>query len=389
MPWQTPLLSEVRALVRDAIRAYLPGADAMVPNSVLRVLSDNQGALCHLTLQYLDWLALQLMPDTAEQEWLDRHGNIWLVNADGSTGRKVATLSEGTATVSGLGGTVVAKGTQLTYSAVSMSYETLADVTCAADNVATEVAIRALDPGSLGNLDTGTALSVINAPDGLNSAAVVVALENGTDEELDDDLRIRVLERIRQPPMGGAQNDYVAWAKAVPGVTRAWAASEMGIGTVSVRFMMDQLRADNDGFPIQSDIDAVTEYIDLRRPVTTKDRWIMSPTPQRIDLQIANLVPDTEANHAAIEASLQAMLRRYASPGQTIFAAWKYYALMSVASVTSFDLLNPTDDKMLSAGHMAVLGDITYTVTTPTITPLNVRSTKQQLLAAARQASAP
>jgi hypothetical protein len=54
VPWTTPTLREVRSLVRDAVHASLPGADANVPNSLLRVMSDNQGALCHLTLQYVD-----------------------------------------------------------------------------------------------------------------------------------------------------------------------------------------------------------------------------------------------------------------------------------------------------------------------------------------------
>src|SRR4249920_808518 len=102
MPWSTPTLKLVRSQVRDFIRGSLPGADASVPNSVLRVMSDTQGALCHLNLQYLDWLALQLMPDTAETEWLDRHGDIWLTNADGSTGRKSPTLATGTASFQGL-----------------------------------------------------------------------------------------------------------------------------------------------------------------------------------------------------------------------------------------------------------------------------------------------
>ena len=80
-------------------------------------------------------------------------------------------------------------------------------------------------------------------------------LDGGTDEETDEELRARVLRRIRQPPMGGDAYDYVAWALAVPGVTRAWCSPlEMGIGTVTVRFMMDDLRADNDGFPIADDI---------------------------------------------------------------------------------------------------------------------------------------
>ena len=100
MPWQTPNLKTVRGLVRDAIRGNLPGADASIPNSVLRVMSDAMGALCHLTLQFIDWLALQLLPDTAEHEWLDRHGSIWLTNSDGTTGRKMATLSIGTVQLS-------------------------------------------------------------------------------------------------------------------------------------------------------------------------------------------------------------------------------------------------------------------------------------------------
>lgn len=360
MPWATPTLSECRGLVRDNIRAHLPGADAMVPNSVLRVLSDNQGALCHLVLQYIDWLALQLLPDTAEVEWLDRHADIWLVNADGSVGRKMATLTTGHATVVGLGGTTIPMYTQMEYAGTLMSYETTEEVILAADDVPIPVSIRALDPGSLGNLETGVGLSILDPIEGLSTTAVVIELENGTDTETDDDLRIRVLERIRQPPMGGALHDYIAWAKAVPGVTRAWSAVEMGIGTITIRFMMDYLRADNQGFPISEDIDTVTRYIDEVRPVTVKDRWVLSPIRQRIDVHIANLTPDNDAVRAGIEESLEKMLRERASPGQNIFAAWKYYAIMTVPTVEAFDLLNPVDDVMESNGHMAVLGDIHY-----------------------------
>src|SRR3954454_18840098 len=101
MPWLTPTLRDVRGIVRDNIRSSLPGADATVPNSVLRGLSDSQGALCHLTLQYLDWLALQLLADTAETEWVETPGGRWLTNADGTTGRKVATLAEGSVIFTG------------------------------------------------------------------------------------------------------------------------------------------------------------------------------------------------------------------------------------------------------------------------------------------------
>jgi uncharacterized phage protein gp47/JayE len=370
MPWSTPTLRDVRSLVRDAVNASLPGADANVPNSVLRVLSDNQGALCHLTLQYIDWLSKQLLPDTAETEWLDRHGQIWLVNADGTTGRKMATLSTGQAQFQGIvDGTVVPAGTQL-QSAASMpvgvdspnttvTFETLADITTSAGSPVNGN-IRALDAGSFGNLPDGSALAIYPSVSGVSSTALTIGLTGGTDTETDDELRARILQRIRNPPMGGSTADYVSWALAVPGVTRAWAAVEQGIGTMTVRFMMDDLRADNDGFPLPEDIAAVGAYIDKMRPVTVKDCFVAAPIKQFIDITIGSLVPNTTEAQAEIEQSVRDMLREMAAPGQTIYAAWVSYAIMSAPSVQSFDLITDTDYVMNSLGNMAVLGTITY-----------------------------
>jgi len=356
MPWNTPTLREVRSLVRDAIRGSLPGADASVPNSVLRVLSDNQGALCHLTLQYIDWLARQLMPDLAEAEWLDRHGDIWLTTADATTGRKVATLASGTASFEGTPLLTVPTGTQL--NAQDQAFETTADIIIG--DTATEGPIRALDPGSAGNLLPGVALS--SDLDGL-TGATVVSLDGGTDTETDDQLRERVLRRIRQPPMGGAAHDYEAWVLAVPGVTRAWCGPlEMGIGTVTTRFMMDDLRASNAGFPTAFDVQTVTEYLNTVRPVAVKDFFVAAPIPQRVDVYIENLTPDSTSIRAGIQASLEDMLRTRSEPGGTVFAAWKYHAIMEAPGVTSFDLRVVDDDVMQSPGHLAVLGDVVYTV---------------------------
>jgi uncharacterized phage protein gp47/JayE len=358
MPWETPTLREVRGLVRDSIRGSLPGADALVPNSVLRVLSDNQGALCHLTLQYLDWLALQLLPDTSETEWLDRHGSIWLVNADGSTGRKVATLAEGTVAVTGItNGIVIPIGTQLDGN--NVSFETIESAVTAASEAPVEIAARALDPGIVGNLTPGSSLSLTSI-DGITSAYVVI-MDGGVEAESDDDLRIRVLERIRQPPQGGAAHDYVRWAKAVPGVTRAWVVPlEMGIGTITIRVLFDELRADNDGWPTADDLTTVTNYVDSVRPVAVKDFWVLAPLKQFIDVHIDNLIPDNNEIRAAVEVSLKEMMFNRAAPGQTIFAAWKAQAIMNTANVISFDLLDWDDDVMETPGHMAILGDIVY-----------------------------
>src|SRR6516165_4186337 len=114
MPWTTPALKDVRKLTRDFVVSAL-GIKTIIPNSNLRIISDAMAGLGHATLRYLDWLARQLMPDTAETEWLDRHGQIWLVNADGTTGRKVAGYASGTVTATGIQGSILAAGTAAVY----------------------------------------------------------------------------------------------------------------------------------------------------------------------------------------------------------------------------------------------------------------------------------
>jgi uncharacterized phage protein gp47/JayE len=359
MPWSTPALKDVRILVRDQVRAKARGADAAIPNSVMRVICDACAALCHLTLQYVDWLAKQLMPDTAEKEWLDRHARMWLTNADGTTGRKLATIAVGEVNLTGAAWTLVPAFTPLGPSGVG--YETTADVYLAGGGGLTPAPARALDPGTQGNLPAGSSMLLAVAPDGVDSAATVISMDGGVDEETDDELRSRVLLRIRQPPMGGAANDYVEWTLAVSGVTRAWCAPlEMGIGTVTVRFMCDVLRADRDGFPLQADIDRVEGYLETVRPVTVKDLFVMAPLRQPVDVVINRLNPDTPNVRAAIADSLNAMLHERAAPGATIYAAWKNMAIMEAPGVVSFYLANSLDDVMPSPGHMAVLGNIFY-----------------------------
>ena len=356
MPWDTPNLKTVRGLVRDNIRASLPGADASVPNSVLRVLSDSQGALCHLVLQYIDWLALQVLPDTAETEWLDRHGVIWLTNSDGTKGRKRATFAEGTGTITGISGTVIPAGALLTGAGSAGGYETIEDTTIGTS--ATLAHVRALDAGTIGNLESGASLGLVAPVSGADTTFIVVSITGGFEAESDDDLRARVLQRIQNPPLGGTAANYVTWALAVPGVTRAWAAPEQGVGTITVRFLMDEARPP-DGWPNADDVQTVHDYINTMRPVTVKDCYVFAPIKEFIDVTIDNLVPNTVEVAAAIRQSLLNMLSERAEPGQTIYAAWISYAIMNAPGVESFNLVTDADHIMPSLGNMAVLGTVT------------------------------
>jgi uncharacterized phage protein gp47/JayE len=322
-------------------------------------MSDTQGALCFLTLEYIDWLALQLLPDTAETEWLDRHGNIWLVNADGTTGRKQATMATGTVAATGLDGSPIPAGALLGAGTQNATYQVT--VQSIVGSGPTIVPVTALDPGTIGNMEPEDSLAFLVPPPGVDGQVTVIELENGADTETDEELRTRILRRIQQPPMGGDATDYEAWALAVPGVTRAWSSpNEMGPGTCTVRFLMDDLRASDDGWPTQSDINTVADYVDKMRPVTVKDMYVIAPIKQFLDLTIQDLVPNTEECQAEIELSVNNMLKVKAAPGQTIFASWTNYAIMNAPSVISFKLVTDQDFVMDNPGSMAVLETILY-----------------------------
>jgi uncharacterized phage protein gp47/JayE len=370
MPWTTPTLQQVRAMTRDNTAAILATAtvpkqqilatlnrQATIGNSVLRVMCDAMSGLAHLTLKYLDWLSLQFLPDTAETEWLDRHGAIWLVNADGTVGRKQATLAAGTATVTGIVGSIVPAGTTLT-SGEEIGYEVMEQTVVGA--TATSMPIRSLDPGIAANLATGDTLPFDIAPVGVDKDAVVVALYGGTDQETDDELRARILKRIQEPPMGGDATDYEQWALAVPGVTRAWASPlEQGMGSVTTRFVMDDLRADNNGIPLTEDVLAVQTYVDSKRPVAVRDIFVVAPIPFPISLSIQNLVTDDSATRAAIEDSLRGMFYDRAVPGGTIYRSWIDEAISTAVGEDHHELTYTTTAAP-SPGHLPILGSIIY-----------------------------
>lgn len=370
MPWITPTLRQTRELVRGEITSKLAGA-SFIGNSVLRVMSDTTAGMTHLVLRFINWLALQLLPDTAETEWLDRHGDIWLTNSDFTTGRKVATLAEGKATMTGIVNTVVPLGTRM--ESDTTKYETIQPITIGI--TATEVLVRAIDAGVAGNLNPGDRIALSDPIHGVDNAVIIVTMLGGVDQETDDELRVRVLERIREPPMGGDSEDYVAWALAVPGVTRAWSAPlEMGMGTVTVRFMCDDLRKTDDpltdGFPLDTDIRAVQKYLDFKRPVAVKDFFVVSPIPEPIDFALANLSEFDASTIQNIYDSVRSMLRDRAKPAhaidgvyikaQTIYEAWVSEAVLSAMPAEGHFNIAFNDHDMPSPGHIAVVGKITY-----------------------------
>ena len=352
MPWSVPTLRTRREQVKDDINAHVDGADARVPNGVLRYVSDAVASQTNDLDAHLAHLVRMAMPDTAEEEFADRWANIWLPD-----GRKAASFATGQVTVTGQIGGTVDTGALLNWNGID--FQVVTGKTLAATSE--DVDVIALTAGAAGNADALAQFKFLSGVTDIDALAVVAApgFAGGADQETDAELIARYIAVIQLPPHGGADFDYVYWATELPGITRAWLTQEMGPGTVTLRVMLDTVRAAQQGVPTQADLDLVEAHIDAKRPVTVMDRFVVAPTALPLDITITELGGDTPETRLAIEDELAAMLMARATPGGTIYASWQREAI-SIATGEDYHKGTFADLVPAGASEIVVPGTVTY-----------------------------
>lgn len=347
MPFARPTLADLIDRAAADIATRLPGADARLRRSNLNVLAQVHAGATHGLYGRLDYLARQLIIDTAEAEYLDRYGAIWGV------ARKAAAPAKGNVTFTGNNGVNIPAATQLLRSDGAAFTTDALGVIAAGSAV---IAVTATLAGAAGNTAANAPLTLAQPIAGANGSPTVAAggLSQGADKETDDALRARIITRISTPPQGGDQDDYVAWALQVAGVTRVWCKPlYTGAGTVSVFFVRD----DDAGsiIPDAGEIAAVQAYIDARRPVTAAVT-VLAPIADALNFTFTVLDPNTQAVKDTIIASLADLLRREAQPGGTLLLSHIREAISLAAGENNYTLTAPAADVVSAASHMPTLG---------------------------------
>lgn len=355
MPFERPtlptLIDRAVADIEARLKPKNPSVDARLRRSNLNVLARVHAGAVHGQYGYLDWISRQVIIDTAEAEILERWAGIWGVP------RKAAAQAKGDVTFTGTNAVVIPQGAALVRSD-GVEFTTDAQVVIAA-GVAV-AAVTAKLGGGAGNTDAGTLLTLTNPITGVNGQATVAAggLAQGADTESDASLLERLLARIKAPPHGGTESDYVTWAKEVAGVTRAWAfPAELGLGTVSLRFVRDDDVASI--IPDAGEVTAMQAYIDARRPVTAAVT-VVAPVAVPMNFTFTALNPNTQAVKDAISAELQDMLLRDAKPGGTILLSHIKEAISLAAGENDFTLTVPAADVVHATGQLATFGAIVW-----------------------------
>lgn len=348
MAFTRPTLAELVDRVQQDFVSRLELTGAVLRRSLVYVLSRVLAGAAHMLYGYLDWLAKQLFADTSEREFLLRQASLYGLQPTPADFARAEVMLTGT------DGAIVPAGAVLLRSD-GTEYTTDADATLSSGTATAQV--TASLAGAAYTLTAGVALTFQSPIAGVDVVGTVSAsTQDGVDEETTENFRTRLLERLRQAPQGGADNDYVAWAKEVPGVTRVWVAPlALGVGSVVVRFVRD---GDTSLIPDSGEVAAVQAYIDERRPVTAAVT-VLAPAEAPLDLSIS-VEPDTAAVRATVEAELTDLLERTAEPGGMVLVSQLQTAIGTADGVTDFVLLSPTGNVVNAAGELPTLGVVTW-----------------------------
>lgn len=330
-------------LAADSTLAALRRTDAEVYGRV-------QAAAVHTVYGYIDYLARNLLPDLADEDWLTRHANMKRCP------RKEPTFAAGFARWDvSTDGIPIPAGVIIQRDDLT-SFTTTAKATSAGGVL--RVPVICNTAGNAGNTDDGLAMRLVSPVTGLTSAGVADSIQGGADVEDLEVWRARVIERWYWTPQGGADGDYEVWAKEVAGITRAWTYRHWsGRGTVGVMVANSDLI---NPIPDTATVSAVKAYIEPLAPVAGADIYVFAPTPHVVDFQI-RLNPDTTEVRYAVEAEIRSMMLRDGVPEGVLKLSRIGEAISIATGEYSHTLVSPAADITIGKGELGVVGAISWT----------------------------
>ena len=230
--------------------------------------------------------------------------------------------------------------------------------------------IEAQKIGAVYNVAADTITEIpLNIP-GITDVTNPAATYDGYDEEDDDTLRERLLDKVRQPATSGNPHEYVQWAMTIVGVGAARCIRcPNGAGTVKV------IIVDSNFEPANAELlERVDDYIQAQRPVgiLNGDVEVVSASPVTINIS-ADITGDIDSD--AFKTGVQDYFARLIKKNLTNYQASTSGGLVSAAQIVRVILnagadtadldkvlLNGrNDDILLSPEELPTLGTITFT----------------------------
>jgi len=349
MAFSRPTLTQLIERIGTDLKTRLGLTGAVLRRSVVGILAHVYAAAVHSLYGYLDTIAEQAHPLTAEERFLDRWASLWKIT------RKPAGVASGVVTFNGADGRVILSGTILQRND-GAEYQTTQNAIIIAGFI--NVPVSAIEGGINSNAQAGTHLSLISPIAGVQTVAVIDnnGLVNGSDIENDTALRARLMARIQTPAQGGTVEDYRQWALSVPGVTRAFVFENyLGGGTVGVSFVTDN--APNI-IPDELKVAEVRAVVEVNRPLMVNVS-VFAPINVEVNF-IIRLSPNVNDVQQAVRNELLDLFRRESQPGHTILLSHINEAISIAAGEVDHVLVLPVASIILGENQIATLGNMTW-----------------------------
>lgn len=267
---------------------------------------------------------------------------------------------------------IVLNTTQFTYTVdIGAVTPATGTITAIFTGAAVPVESQAFQDSTLGvnvNLELGAPLTlqspIVNVDDTLNVNADTVS--GGEDQETDNELQIRLLDRIQNPVAHFSAAEITEVAKEVAGVTRVFVEEVTpAVGQVTTYFMRDN---DPNPIPSASEVTEVADKIATIIPANTDpaDVFTSAPTAVPVAFTFTALSPNTSTMQAAISANLAQFFSESTVVSVNITDDSYRAAINNTidpntgTKVESFTLSLPIGDVVIATGEIGTLGSIIY-----------------------------
>ncbi|WP_292950148.1 MULTISPECIES: baseplate J/gp47 family protein [unclassified Neptuniibacter] len=348
MPFLRKALKALREQVSTDIERH-SGESASARGDTYYPIAQAVAGIAHGLHGHLQYNVDQLFDESADDENLLRRAAEMGIYQIG------AFRASGTATITGNEGATVEAETLLQDD--NQQLYRVTESTTIVTGTAT-LQLTSVEAGASGNLAAGITLRLVNSILDIDSTATVIEITGGADVESIQRVAERLSERRKNPPMGGNDNDYIAWVKAAHvDVTRAWCYSNTPhIGAVTVRFVTDNLSTP---IPTETHINAVTDYTDTVRPSGMRGFSVGALVGKPLDITFSRLIPNNIATRVAINAELNDLIQREGKPGGILLLSQINEAI-SLATGETDHRIDLTDDFTCFAWQIPELGVMTW-----------------------------
>ena len=326
MSFRRDSLADLTNRIQAKYASLFRPLDRTPRHSLLKVFAAVDAGIYHQLLGDLDFLSLQIFPDTAEGEFLRRHWSMQVppLHAVSASGEAEATGTPGRPIPAGV--VFAAASGERYYPERSFRLD--------AEGKAA-VAVKAQNPGSRANLAAGERLSIVSSiPAGVDSEATVVApgITVGADAETDEEYLVRVLAHLRNPSRYGRRGDFALWAmEASAQVSAAWEFRNFGVfGAVLIQTING---TQAEGVHPVDNLAQVRGHIETAAPPVIFE--VRSPAVVRVNPSAA-LLPgeDSLANRELAESRMTAWMQLAAMPGAQITAGALRLAAIDGVDIT-------------------------------------------------------